>query len=33
MQKEALRAARPNATLDIARDIGGLLFDGKAPEP
>ena len=33
MQKEALRAARPNATLDIARDIGAILFEGKAPEP
>ena len=29
----ARAAARPNATLDIARDIGDLLFEGRAPQP
>mmetsp|Transcript_19769 Transcript_19769/g.60928 ORF Transcript_19769/g.60928 Transcript_19769/m.60928 type:complete len:435 (-) Transcript_19769:152-1456(-) len=33
MGDAASEAARPNATLDIARDLGGLLFDGKAPPP
>jgi len=32
LSSKALEAARPSATLDIARDIGGLLFEGKAPQ-
>jgi hypothetical protein len=27
MQQAAVTASRPNATLDIARDIGELLFE------
>lgn len=29
MQEAALRAARPHATLDIARDLADMLFDEK----
>lgn len=29
MQQAALDAARPQATVDIARDIGAMLFDEK----
>lgn len=32
LSAKALEAARPSATLDIARDIGGLLFEGTAPQ-
>lgn len=33
LKANALKAARPNATMDIARDIGGVLFEGRAPDP
>ena len=29
MQKAALKASRPHATLDIARDIADMLFEHK----
>ena len=29
MKENALKAARPNATLDIARDVAALLFKSK----